>query len=432
MHIYFSGIGGSGMSSFALLAKQAGFHVSGSDKQESPTVQSLRAHGIPDISTQQTYDSIAATHAKNPIDWLVYTSALTMEQPDSPEIAFCRDNNIRTSKRDDFLNMLLQKKQQKMVAFAGTHGKSTATAMAVWLCKQLGLPISYSLGAKISFGETGVFNPDADYFVYECDEFDRNFLAYQPFVSAITGLAWDHHEIFPSLQNYNQAFRDFIGQSTTTIAWRGDLEKLSLAASPTITALDQSDPAIDTVKLAGRFNREDAWLVMHAVSTMTGKKIDELQPHMDAFPGLRQRMEQLAPNLFTNYAHTPEKILGGMSTAKEIAAGKNLVIIYEPLTNRRQHYIKDLYKDTFAGAAKLYWVPTLLAREDAAQPILTPEQLISHLTNAEIAEPARLNDALKTAIQAHLSQGDVVVAMDASGPGSLDEWLRKEFGTKEG
>jgi len=104
-----------------------------------------------------------------------------------------------------------------------------------------------------------------------------------------------------------------------------------------------------------------------------------------------------------------------------------IVVIYEPLTNRRQHFIKNDYKDCFEGAAKLYWLPTYLAREDSTLPLLSPEQLIPFLSNAHIAEPAKLDDQFVTTVKQHLSQGDMVVAMGASGGGSLDEWLRKHF-----
>jgi UDP-N-acetylmuramate--alanine ligase len=429
MHIYFSGIGGSGISSFALLAYQAGFEVSGSDKQDGSYIHYLKEHGVTDISLDQSAEHIASVHKEHPIDWLVYSSALSMEQADPPEIRFCKQHDIRVSKRDEFLNMLLDKKQQKLIAIAGTHGKSTTTAMVVWLCKDIGLPISYSLGAKVAFGELSVFDPGSTYFVYECDEFDRNFLAFHPFISAISGVSWDHHEIYPTREAYNQAFRDFIGQTESTIIWQRDATTLGLTAGSNLEVIDENEPTVHTLTIPGRFNREDAWIAMETVAKMTGKPAGELQESMDRFPGLKQRMEALAPNLYTNYAHTPEKIEGGMSAALEIAKQHNqdLVIVYEPLTNRRQHYIKDDYKGAFSGAKKLYWVPTYLAREDPNLPLLTPAELIPHLTNATIAEPAKLDGALLAVIRRHIDEGDLVVAMGASGTGSLDEWLREHF-----
>lgn len=190
MHIYFSGIGGTGIGPLAMVAQQAGFTVSGSDKQQSQYIDYLQAHGIRDIHIGQTSEQIAEVHTAQPIDWYVHTSALTLEQPDAPELRFCREHGIKTSKRDEFLNHILEEKQLKLIAIAGTHGKTTTTAMMVWLFMQLGLPVSYILPAKTSYADMGHFNPAAEFFVYECDEFDRNFLAFHPYISVITGIDW--------------------------------------------------------------------------------------------------------------------------------------------------------------------------------------------------------------------------------------------------
>ena len=144
----FPGIGGTGIGPLALIAKQAGYQVSGSDKQDSQYIQYLKKHGIGDIHIGQERAGIAAIHDKNPIDWFVYTSALPMENPNAPELVFCQEQDIRTSKRDELLNQIIRDKRLKLVAIAGTHGKSTTTAMVIWLFKQLGMPIGYNVGAK--------------------------------------------------------------------------------------------------------------------------------------------------------------------------------------------------------------------------------------------------------------------------------------------
>jgi UDP-N-acetylmuramate--alanine ligase len=429
MHIYFSGIGGGAIGPLALIAKQAGYTVSGSDKQESAYTAQLRSSGITDIHIGQTYEAIQKVHERTPIDWYVYTSALVLENPDAPELKFCKDQNIKTSKRDELLNQIMHDKQLKMVAVAGTHGKTTTTAMIVWLLHRLGNPFSYSVGGKIPFGPMGAYNKGSEYFVYECDEFDRNFLAFEPYLTLITGVSWDHHEIFPTREDYQEAFHEFISQSDHTFLWQEDADYLGDIPSNTLTIFDSGTPDINNITLPGQFNRLDAWLAIQAVHRLTRTGIKELISHMNHFPGLKQRMEKLADNLYSNYAHTPEKIRGGMSTALEIAdqEHKDIVVIYEPLTNRRQYYITDDYKDCFAGAKRLYWVPTYLAREDPNMPVLTPEQLIPHLDDPSIAEPAGIDDELLKTIEAHRKNDDIVVAMGASGGGSLDEWLRKNF-----
>jgi UDP-N-acetylmuramate--alanine ligase len=224
MHIYFSGIGGTAIGPLALIAKQAGYEVSGSDKQDSQYIEYLRKHGINSIDIGQSREVIQKVHDKHSIDWVVYTSALTLENPDAPELAYAKEMGIRTSKRDELLNQIIQEKGLKLIAVAGTHGKTTTTAMVVWLFKQLGLPISYSVGAKIGFGEMGEFDSKSEYFVYECDEFDRNFLAFEPHLSLITGVTWDHHEIFPTREDYQQAFKEFIEQSQQTLVWKDDAD----------------------------------------------------------------------------------------------------------------------------------------------------------------------------------------------------------------
>lgn len=425
MHIYFSGIGGTAIGPLAMIARQAGYEVSGSDKQDSQYIQYLRTHGLENIHIGQTREDINKVHTERPIDWFVYSSAVSLEQPDSPEINFCRENNIKTSKRDELLNQIISDKKLKLIAIAGTHGKTTTTAMLIWLFKQLEVPISYSVGSKITFGEMGEFNEGSKYFIYEADEFDRNFLAFKPYLSLITGVSWDHHEIFPTEGDYIGAFQQFISNSHSNIIWREDASKLGLEEASNTLILNKNDQSLADIKLLGIVNRLDAWQAVSAVNQVTNLPLADLITRVNTFPGLSRRFERIIENLYTDYAHTPEKIKGCLDTAFEIS--KNVVIVYEPLTDRRQHYIKDAYKTLFHGVKKLYWVPSYLARENPEQALLSPKELIATLDNKEVAEPAELDDELKANIQSHLSAGDLVVCISGGGGGSLDEWLRQGF-----
>lgn len=427
MHVYFSGIGGAGIGPLAQVARQAGYEVSGSDQQDSQYVGYLLKHGIPDITTGQSYDGIARAHSRKPIDWFVYSSALP---PGHPELKFCREQGIRTSKRDELLNRILQDKGLKMIAVAGTHGKTTTTALVTWLFKELGEPVSYLLPAKTSFAEMGEYDPDSRFFVYEADEFDRNFLAFEPAIGLITGVSWDHHEIFPTREDYQEAFREFVGQTGHTYIWEDDAAYLGLSGGGA-ELLDGADPGIGDITLLGLYNRLDAWLAVQAVRRATGEPVAKLVRLVNRFPGLSRRMEEIAPGLYSDYAHTPEKIRGAMSVASEMAArtGQKLVVVYEPLTDRRQHYIADDYKDCFAGASRLYWIPSYLAREDPDQRVIAPAELIRHLDDPSIAEPMERDARLKKTIGEHLKAGDMVVCMAGGGGGSLDDWIRKELGS---
>ncbi len=429
MHIFFSGIGGAGIGPLALVAKQAGYEVSGSDKQDSQYITYLKAQGIADITIGQSAEQIAATHDRSPIDWYVYSSAVAIEQPDAPEFVYCREQNIHMSKRDELLNQIIADKKLKLIAVAGTHGKTTTTAMAIWLLKQLDVPLAYILPAKSSFAEMGAYEPKAEYFVYECDEFDRNFLSFEPYISLITGVDWDHPDIYPTREEYYAAFREFLEQSQRVLLWQADADRLSLSEDDAQTLLDDTDPHIQSdVLLAGLVNRQNAWLVAHAMQKLTNKPLAELLGHLNHFPGVARRFEQIIPGLYSDYAHTPPKIRGALQLAKEVA-GENVVVVYEGLHNTRQHFIKDELVNLFDGVKKLYIVPSYLAREDPSLELLTPDnlKLLLSAQTQTVTEATALDTSLREHIVRHLENGDTVVCLSAGGGNSLDEWLRKEF-----
>lgn len=428
MHIFFSGIGGAGIGPLSQVAFEAGYRVSGSDKQNSQYLTYLKNHGITDIHVGQNYESIAAIHERQPIDWFVYTSALSIEHADAPELQFCRDHNIRATKRDDLINHILTEKNLKLLAVAGTHGKTTTTAMLIWLLKQVNQPLAYSVGAKLSFGDMGQYEPDADYFVYEADEFDRNFLAFHPHVSLITGIDWDHPDIYPTRQDYEHAFRDFLAQSEQAVLWESDRARLKLTATDQQNILPDDDPQISTVTLPGLVNRRDAWQAIHVVHKLTQVPIHELVEHMNRFPGLSRRFEQIIPGLYSDYAHTSPKIRGALQLAHEVA-GENVVVIYEGLHNTRQHFMKEDLYNLFDDTKQLYIVPSYLAREDPSLALLQPEDLrtlLSPQTGARTVA-SQLDDTLRQAVNQHLAAGDLVLCLTAGGGNSLDEWLRSQF-----
>lgn len=429
MHIYFSGIGGTGIGPLSLIAHQAGHTVSGSDKQASSYIEYLRSHGINDIHIGQDYAAIETSHNNQQIDWYVYSSAVMMEQPDAPEFAFCREHNIRMTSRNELINFILEDKKLKMIAIAGTHGKTTTTAMAIWIFKQLNIPVSYSVGAKMSFGDMGSYEPSSEYFVYEADEFARNFLAFKPKVSLISGVDWDHPDIYPTRDDYNDAFRTFIGQSDTTYLWRSDADRLGLDNNSNCVILDEYESDIDqSLHLPGHVNRLDAWQVAQSLGTTLGRQAEELIEILNTFPGVSRRFERIAPNLYSDYAHTPPKIRGALQIAKEVG-NENVIVVYEGLHNTRQHFIKDELHDLFNSVKHVYVAPSYLAREDETLELLTPGKLIQLMSEASSrhATVVQLDINLKQIINEHLQSGDVVLCLSAGGGGSLDEWLRINF-----
>ncbi len=395
MHIYFSGIGGVGLGPLAEIALDAGYDVSGSDAETSPMFEQLQSKGA-QTHLGQEVAIINQLHATQPIDWLVYTAALPQ---DHPELEFARANNIKTSKRDELLAHILQEKNLKLIAISGTHGKTTTTAMVVWLFQQLNLPVSYSIGSSISFGPSGAFNPSSEYFIYECDEFDRNFLHFHPFMSLIASQSYDHSDTYPTQADYDAAFEQFKSQSQQTITWR--------------------DVSSQGITLAGEHNRSNASLAVAGVEKITNQPIEKLQQIVNSFPGTGRRFEKLIDNLYSDYAHHPEEIEATLQLAHELS--ENVVVVYQPHQNIRQHQLH--YDECFAGAKKIYWLPTYLSREDPNLEILTPEELTKALPSEKIVL-SELNADLKAAIEKELADGALVVLM---GAGSIDAWARENF-----
>ena len=425
MHIYFSGIGGTGIGPLALVAKQAGYTVSGSDKQMSNYIEYLQEQGITDIHIGQSADEIKAIDQKQKIDWFVYSSALPMENPNHPELEYCEENGIRTSKRDELLNKILEDKQLKLIAIAGTHGKTTTTALTVWLMQEAGIPVSYILPAKTSFAQMGAYDASSEYFVYEADEFDRNFLAFTPELSVITGVDWDHPDIYPTRESYNEAFKEFLSKSKQSVMWQVDVDRLGLGTTDTITVLEAADPEIT---LPGEVNRQNAWEATIAVSKISGIDTDKLTQIVNQFPGVSRRFEQIAPGLFSDYAHTAPKIRGALQLGHEVA-GDKLIVVYEGLHNTRQHFMKDDLVHLFDDVKHLFIVPSYLAREDTSLELWKPvdlQSIMSEKTRSH-STPMELNSQLHDAIYNYLLEGNIVLCLTAGGGGSLDEWLRKSF-----
>jgi UDP-N-acetylmuramate--alanine ligase len=140
MHIYFVGIGGSGLSPLAQLALDCGYEVSGSDLSHSHCTDAVEKRGV-SVGYLQDGSNIRRIHNEKQIDFVVYTSAC---KPDHAEIQFAHEQGIRIGKRHEFINKILADKNLKMIAIAGTHGKTTTTAMTVWAFqKRNSLQLSY-------------------------------------------------------------------------------------------------------------------------------------------------------------------------------------------------------------------------------------------------------------------------------------------------
>lgn len=420
MHIYFSGIGGVGIGPLAQIALDAGYEVSGSDLQESALTESLVMRGA-NVFIGQDGSQIAGCHDKQTIDWVVYTSALPFNHP---ELAFVREKKLKNSKRDELLAKIIEDKKLKLLAVAGTHGKTTTTSMLVWLFKQAGVPVSYSVGTTISFGPSGQYQPNSEYFVYECDEYDYNFLHFYPHASIITAVDYDHYDCFSTVDDYKQAFRQFMAQSDNTLLWQKDEQYLEpIGPHVSYEAFDDTSN-VDDIKLPGH-NRKNGFLALQLASrVIPHADVQLLLGSLNDFPGSARRFEKLADNIYSDYGHTPAEIASTLQLASELS--DQIVLVYQPHQNNRQHHVRKDYKDSMKQAEHIYWLPTYLSRENPNLAVLSPQDLIAELSNKQAAEPAEMDEGLWKKIQAAREAGKLVLGM---GAGSIDSWLRQMVAT---
>lgn len=409
MNIYISGISGTGMGPLALMAKQAGFDVCGSDLKEGAIYQELVSVGI-EVEIGEQDGEFLRKKMDGGVDWFVYTSAI---DEDHPELLLAKKAGIKCTKRDDLTAFLVDELGLKMVAVAGTHGKTTTTSMIVWTALKLGLPVSYVVGTTLGFALSGAYQKGDKYFVYEADEYDKNFLKYHPWLAVITCVSYDHADIYPSRADYEKAFNQFEEQSKIVI----------------------KEGLTGEYKLAGEIRRQDAGLAATAVAKMMEAEkgtydFGEIEQILSEFPGVGRRFEKITDGVYTDYAHHPEEVKATVDVALDevkLRNKKGVVVVYQPHQNTRQHEVKDGYREAFKGATKVFWLPTYLTRENLDLKVIKPEEFVVDLVNADVAETAELDDALANKLHKYVKDGYLVVLMTA---GPADGWLRRCFGEK--
>lgn len=405
MNVYISGISGTGMGPLALMAKAAGFAVWGSDLAKGAIYDELIKAGI-EVKIGPQDGEFLREKLEGEVDWFVYTSALSA---DHKELVLAREAGVKCTKRDDLTAFLVSELGLKMVAVAGTHGKTTTTAMIIWAALKLGLPVSYIVGTTLGFAPSGAYKMGDKYFIYEADEYDRNFLKYHPWLAVIPAVSYDHPDIYPTVEDYKEAFKQFEAQSERVVKQ---------------SSFDESE-----FKLAGEVRRKDAALAAEAIQAMAPEVSRErIMEVLNEFPGVGRRFEKIAEGVYTDYAHHPEEIaatMGVVEDEKRLHGKKGIVVVYQPHQNTRQHEVRNGYREAFLGADKIYWLPTYLTRENPNLPVLKSEELIDGLINKEVAEAAELSDDLVEKLQKYIDDNYLVILMTA---GPADGWLREKFG----
>ena len=248
MRLYFCGIGGIGMSALAQLCLHKNFEVVGSDPSESALTQHLESLGITVHKAQE------AGNVTSDFDILVYTEAVP---PDNPERAQAAKLGIPQKSYFEYLGELSE--GLRTVAVAGTHGKTTTTAMLGEALVKSGFDATVVVGSRAKgLGNNNFHAGSNDWLIVEACEYRNNFQYLNPEVVIMTNLEWDHPDSFPDEESYLQVFRDFCAKAKVVVYHEGDEMVEQIAKSKEqISKIAVSREAVQSInlKVPGIHNR---------------------------------------------------------------------------------------------------------------------------------------------------------------------------------
>jgi UDP-N-acetylmuramate: L-alanyl-gamma-D-glutamyl-meso-diaminopimelate ligase len=349
MRVHFIAIGGAAMHNLAIALKQNGNQVSGSDDQIfDPSKGRLEKHGLlpkkmgwyPEQITAELDAIILGMHAR----------------PENPELLRAQEIGVKVYSYPEFI--FEQAKEKTRVVIAGSHGKTTITSMILHVLKNLNKDFDYLVGAQIEGFETMVKLSSAPIIVLEGDEYlsspiDRRpkFHLYHPQIALISGIAWDHINVFPTWENYLDQFQIFIGQlkDGELVFCENDihLNELVLKAQPELKKTAYTTPVysitdgVTSVSIDGTeyqlhiFGEHNLQNMNGALNVCLKIGISTAQ-FMEAivdFTGAARRLEEITRNdltvVYKDFAHSPSKLEATTKAVKAQWSERQLVACME-------------------------------------------------------------------------------------------------------
>jgi len=371
-HIHFIGIGGVGMSGLARILLDLGYRVSGSDEKVSAVTERLRAAGAV-CYTGHRADQMAGA------DKVVVSSAI---REDNEELRAARSRNVPVVRRGEMLAWLMAGK--KGVAVAGTHGKTTTTAMIALLLARGGLDPTILVGGELDAIGGNALAGRGEWLVAEADESDGSFLLLDPFVAVVTNIEDDHLEHYGSQDEITGAFARFLarvppggtavlctddpGVRAVLPAYRGPRLTYGEQGSPDfrlrVTELSGLSGAgeisyrgrlLGSLRLAvpGRHNLLNACAAV-AAGTFTGLSFPAMAAELARFRGVRRRFEIVGEKngvtVVDDYAHHPSEIKATLAAAVRVGAAGRIVACFQPHRYTRTSRLAAAFARSFDDA----------------------------------------------------------------------------------
>ena len=319
------------------VASKAGYKVTGSDDEIfDPALSHLRDAGLlpdemgwhPERITPDIDAIILGMHARE----------------DNPELVRARELGIKIYSFPEYLYE--QTKDKIRIVVGGSHGKTTTTSMILYVLNRLGIEADYMVGAQIEGFERMVRLSDtAKYAVFEGDEYltspldlRSKFLWYHPHVAILTGIAWDHINVFPTFPEYVETFRKFVDSfepNGSFIYYKGDenLRAIAEGARKDITCIPYSEYTGDVaMQVFGKHNMQNLQAAMLACHCI-GVKPDDFYREIASFTGASNRLEKIAETAdcvaYKDFAHSPSKLKATVNAVRERYPEKRLVACME-------------------------------------------------------------------------------------------------------
>lgn len=386
-NVYFIGIGGSSMSSLAMILKRRGCVVRGYDRAHTRETEMLQNSGIP------VYDTTDASHFDG-AELIVYTVAFA---PDHPEMVLAAQRGVPVIPRARLLEAIAAD-YPNSIGIAGTHGKSTTSGMTaqIFLSEEHADPTVLIGAALPAIGAAYRIGSDGN-FIFEACEYKDSFLSFYPRIAVVLNVRLDHTDYFASLEQLKRSFRQFMnnaGDSGIALvnADAPDAVEAARDVLPQVRYFSVRDPAADyfagsitydggfasfdiyafgtllcraSLSVIGSFNVSNA-LAAAASAHLSGVSAKAIARGLSEFRGVARRFEYLGElngaRVFTDYAHHPDELKATLAAAKA-AAGGRLVTLFQPHTFSRLHDLFDDFAASFGDSSLPLFTDVFSARE---------------------------------------------------------------------
>ena len=411
--LYFLGIGGIGMSALARYFKAKGYEVAGYDKTPSPLTRRLEEEGI-----SIHYVDDPSLIPEN-IDFVVLTPAIPAN---SLELNYLKSRGVKILKRAEVLGMLSE--QHKALAIAGTHGKTTTTALVTHILMTAGKKLSAFIGGIARNIDSNVVIGEErdDLVVMEADEFDHSFLKLSPYVSIVTSIDADHLDIYGDYQHLVESFNEFVNKTAddglviyhsnlpiktnkkhiTYGLENADVIAQHLCVIEGETCFDltvQADRTLEENKilrflrnlreikmsLYGLHNVQNA-LAAIIMCSYIGVPEDAIREGLATFKGVQRRFDirvKDAHHIYVDdYAHHPEEIKAALTAARHAYPGKELTVVFQPHLFTRTRDFMDGFAESLSLADRVILLDIYPARE-LPIPGVTSAALLEKITTKD-------------------------------------------------